>query len=62
MLADERDAALLYKTINYMQLVFEQIWRAVPIEAQKYWSSASYDQYDLENAFQEVVKRDEMLF
>ncbi len=62
VLADERDAALLYKTINYMQLVFEQIWRAVPIEAQKYWSSASYDQYDLENAFQEVVKRDEMLF
>jgi hypothetical protein len=62
VLADKRDATLLYKTIDYMQLVFEQIWRAVPIEAQKYWISASYDQYDLENAFQEVVRRDEILF
>jgi hypothetical protein len=62
VIADERDAPLLYKTIDYMQLVFEQIWRAVPLEAQKYWSDVSYEQYDLLNAFQAVVKRDEMLF
>lgn len=58
----ERDAELLYKTIEYMRLVFEQIWRAVPIEAEKYWRTADYTPYELWHAMQEVIQRDALLF
>lgn len=57
-----RDSVLMHKTIEYMHHVFEQIWRAVPIEAQKFWQDASYDAYDIWVAFHEIERRDELLF